>query len=198
MNSLDLSISFSISLCLSQSCLLSLFLNLLLSLYGSFEISIFHSLSLRSPLGLSKMAGHDLCETSSGPDSYPNRSTGHRNSRLSRKVEKEKGDLQLTFELKQGNGDMNSLDLSISFSISLCLSQSCLLSLFLNLLLSLYGSFEISIFHSLSLRSPLGLSKMISLGQHKINIFSFERSRNWSDIIWIVIALLLLVSSMQL
>ncbi|KAL7171665.1 hypothetical protein ACSBR2_036343 [Camellia fascicularis] len=47
-------------------------------------------------------------------------------------------------------------------------------------------------------KSPLGLSKMISLGQHKINIFSFERSRNWSDIIWIVIALLLLVSSMQL
>ncbi|CAL5379291.1 unnamed protein product [Camellia sinensis] len=37
------------------------------------------------------LIGHDLCETSSGPDSYPNRSTGHRNSRLSRKVEKEKG-----------------------------------------------------------------------------------------------------------
>ncbi|KAL7184503.1 hypothetical protein ACSBR2_026628 [Camellia fascicularis] len=56
------------------------------------------------------LAGHDLCETSSGPDSYPNRSTGHRNSCLSRKVEKEKGNLQLTFELKQGNGGA-SLDL---------------------------------------------------------------------------------------
>ncbi|KAI8013139.1 Serine/threonine-protein phosphatase BSL2 [Camellia lanceoleosa] len=46
---------------------------------------------------------------------------------------------QLTFEIKQENGVMNSLDLSILFSISLCLSQSCFLSLFLNLLLSLYG-----------------------------------------------------------
>lgn len=42
------------------------------------------------------LAGHDRRETSSGADSDPNKSTVHRNSRSSRKVQKAKGSLHLT------------------------------------------------------------------------------------------------------
>ncbi|KAI8015735.1 Remorin 4.1 [Camellia lanceoleosa] len=66
------------------------------------------------------LAGHDLRETSSGLDSDPNKPTGHRNSRLIRKVGKEKGN-------KEDNdseiGDKNETLISARNSFSLAVKE---------------------------------------------------------------------------
>ncbi|CAL5383726.1 unnamed protein product [Camellia sinensis] len=66
------------------------------------------------------LAGHDLRETSSGLDSDPNNPTGHRNSRLIRKVGKEKGN-------KEDNdseiGDKNETLISARNSFSLAVKE---------------------------------------------------------------------------
>lgn len=64
------------------------------------------------------LAGHDRRETSSGADSDPNKSTVHKNSRSSRKVQKAKGSLHLTAQKGFFNGKGKKRGFCIRLHIS--------------------------------------------------------------------------------